>query len=143
MADPKRAGLPVTVEKVAEVGVVGALDCVSYSTGPGLPIMGGSYAFMVLRDKRALALAPPSLAIARGGGLRRMSGDCAALIVDIVEVMLEADRFLLWPLLWPPVLPSVLARERFPGGLTRSVRICRWNLVPVAANDSEGISSLT
>lgn len=76
MAEPKRAGLPVgAVEKVAEVGVVGALDGVSYSTGPGLPIMGGSYAFTVLSDKRALALAPPSLAIARGGGLRRTSGD--------------------------------------------------------------------
>lgn len=40
--DPNRAGLPAAGEKVAEVGVVGALDCVSYSTGPGLPIMGGS-----------------------------------------------------------------------------------------------------
>lgn len=64
-------------------------------------------------------------------------------MLDIVEVMLEADRFLLWPLLCPPVLPSVFARERFPGGLTRSVRIWRWNLVPVAASDSEGMSSLT
>jgi hypothetical protein len=99
IVDPKRAGLPVTVEKVAEVGVVGALDCVSYSTGPGLPIMGGSYAFIVLSDKRALALAPPSLAMARGGGLRRISGDCATLIVEAVEMMLEAERFLLWPLL--------------------------------------------
>jgi hypothetical protein len=32
MADPKRAGLPVAVEKVADCGVVGALDCASYST---------------------------------------------------------------------------------------------------------------
>ena len=95
IADPKRAGLPVTVENIAEVGVVGALDCVSYSTGPGLPIMGGSYACIVLSDKRALALAPPSLAIAKGGGRRRMSGDCATLIVDIVEVILDAERFLL------------------------------------------------
>jgi hypothetical protein len=131
------------VEKVAEVGVVGALDWVSYSTGPGLPIIGGSYAFMVLSDKRALALAPLSLAMARGGGRRRTSGDWATLMLDMVEVMLEADRFLLCPLLYPPVLPSVFARERFPGGLTRSVRIWRWNLVPVAASDSEGMSSLT
>lgn len=29
IADPKRAGLPVAVENVAEVGVVGALDCAS------------------------------------------------------------------------------------------------------------------
>ena len=43
IVEPKRAGLPAAAgEKVAEVGVVGALDWVSYSTGPGLPIMGGS-----------------------------------------------------------------------------------------------------
>jgi hypothetical protein len=43
MVDPKLAGLPAAVEKVAEVGVVGAFDCESYSTivGPGLPIRGG------------------------------------------------------------------------------------------------------
>lgn len=125
------------------MGVVGAMDCVSYSTGPGEPIIGGSYAFIVLSDRRALALAPPSLAMAKGGGLRRMSGEGAALMVEAVEIMLEAERFLLWPLLWPPVLPSVFARDRFPGGLTLSVRICLWNLVPVAASDSEGMSSLT
>lgn len=133
----------MAAEKVAEVGVVGALDGVSYSTGPGLPIIGGSYAFTVLSDKRALALAPPSLAMARGGGLRRTSGDWATLMAEMVEVMLEADKFLLWPRLCPPVLPSVFARERLPGGRTRSVRIWRWNLVPVAASDSDGISSLT
>jgi hypothetical protein len=93
--DPKRAGLPAAVEKVAEVGVVGALDGVSYSTGPGLPIIGGSYAFAVLSDRRALALAPPSLAMARGGGLRRTSGDWATLTLDMVDVMLDADKFLL------------------------------------------------
>lgn len=32
IVDPKRAGLPVAVEKVADCGVVGALDCSSYST---------------------------------------------------------------------------------------------------------------
>lgn len=43
MADPKVAGLPAAAEKVADCGVVGAFDCVSYSTicGPGLPIKGG------------------------------------------------------------------------------------------------------
>ena len=50
---------------------------------------------MVLSDRRALALAPPSLAIARGAGRRRTSGDWATLILEIVEVMLEDDRFLL------------------------------------------------
>lgn len=80
---------------------------------------------MVCSDKRALA--DSSLAMARGGGRRRASGDCATLmtdIVDMVEVMLEVERFLLCPLLCPPMLPSVFARERGPGGLTRSVLIC-------------------
>lgn len=79
---------------------------------------------MVLSDKRARAPAPLSLAMARGGGRRRISGDCATLMLEIVEVMLDVDRFLLCPLLCPPVLPNVFALERFPGGLTRSVRIC-------------------
>jgi hypothetical protein len=57
--------------------------------------------------------------------------------------MLEADKFLLCPRLCPLVLPSVFARERFPGGLTRSVRICLWKRVPVAASDSAGMSSFT
>ena len=92
--------------------------------GPGLPISGGLYASMVLSDKRALALAAPSLAMAKGAGRRRASGDWATLILEMVEVMLDVDRFLLWPLLCPPVLPNVFALERFPGGRTRSVRIC-------------------
>jgi hypothetical protein len=42
-ADPKRPGLPVPVEKVADVGVVAPVDWPLYSTicGPGLPINGG------------------------------------------------------------------------------------------------------
>lgn len=64
-------------------------------------------------------------------------------MLEAVDAMLDADRFLLCPLLWPPVLPSVFARERFPAGRTRSVRICLWNRVPVAANESPGISSFT
>lgn len=98
---------------------------------------------MVLSDKRALALAPPSLAMARGAGRRLTSGDWATLILEMVEVMLDDDKFLLWPLLCPPVLPNVLALARLPAGRTRSVRICLWNLVPVAASDSAGMSSLT
>lgn len=64
-------------------------------------------------------------------------------MLDMPVVMLEAERFLLWPRLCPPVLPSVLALERFPGGRTRSVRICLWKRVPVAASDSVGMSSFT
>ena len=57
--------------------------------------------------------------------------------------MLEVERFLLCPLLCPLMLPSVFALERGPGGLTRSVLICLWKRVPVAASDSAGISSFT
>ncbi len=123
--EANRAGLPVAVENVADVGVVGAFDWASCSTicGPGLPINGGLYASM-FSDRRALALGVLSLAMASGGGRRLTSGDGATLILEIVEVMLEVDRFLLCPLLCPPVLPNVFALARFPGGLTRSVRIC-------------------
>jgi len=65
--------------------------------------------------------------------------------LEVVERTLEADRFLLCPLLyalWPP-LPAVAALGLTFGGRTRSVRICLWNLVPVAARESPGISSLT
>ncbi len=62
--------------------------------------------------------------------------------VEVVEAMLEVDRLRLWPRLCEPVLPSVEALERF-GARTRSVRIWRWNLVPVAAKESPGMSSLT
>lgn len=64
-------------------------------------------------------------------------------MAEMVDVMLEVERFLLCPLLCPPMLPRVLALERGPGGLTRSVLICLWNLVPVAASDSAGMSSFT
>jgi hypothetical protein len=58
---------------------------------------GGLYASIVWRERRALAAS--SLAIARGGGRRLESGDWATLMADIVEVMLEVERFLLCPLL--------------------------------------------
>jgi hypothetical protein len=96
---------------------------------------------MVLSDSRALE--PLSLAIASGGGRRRASGDCATLMVDMLDVILEDDRFLLCPRLCAPVLPIVFALARFAGGRTRSVRICLWKRVPVAASDSAGMSSLT
>jgi hypothetical protein len=102
---------------------------------------GGLYESIVFSERRARA--EPSLAMASGGGRRRTSGDWATLMLDMPIVMLDADRFLLCPLLCPPLLPSVFALERFPGGLTRSVRICLWKRVPVAASDSAGISSFT
>jgi hypothetical protein len=77
---------------------------------------------IVLRDNRALA--DPSFAMASGGGRRRTSGDWLTLILEAVEVMLDVDKFLLCPRLCPPVLPNVLALDRFAGGRTRSVRIC-------------------
>ena len=43
----------------------------------------------------SLARVDGSLAIIRGGGRRRLS---SLLSVETVEPMLEADRFLLWPL---------------------------------------------
>jgi len=67
--------------------------------------------------------------------------------LDVVERTLEADRFLLCPLLYAPCpCPPLLAVDALGltfGGRTRSVRICLWNLVPVAARESPGISSLT
>lgn len=74
-----------------------------------------------------------------GGGRRRLS---SRLIVDAFEPMLDADRFLLCPLPWLPWLAEE-PRALGPGGLTRSVRICLWKRVPVAARESPGISSLT
>ena len=86
----------------------------------------------------ALNAAP---AMANGGGRRRRSS--AMLTVDAVDAMLEVDRFRLWPREWPPWVPIVDARERLPGGRTRSVRIWRWKRVLVAASESPGMSSLT
>lgn len=94
-------------------------------------------------SKDSLFLLMPSPAIASGGGRLRASSRGATLTLEVVDAMLEADRFLLWPLLWPPWLLSVDARDRPFGVLTRSVRICLWNLVPVAASESPGMSSLT
>lgn len=74
------------------------------------------------RDNRALAA--PSFAIAKGGGRRLTSCGWLTLMLEAVDAMLDADRFLLWPLLCPPWLPRVLALDRLPGGRTRSVRIC-------------------
>jgi len=43
-------------------------------------------------SKRRLDLDMPSLAIARGAGRRRKSS-CCTLMFDVVDAMLEEDRF--------------------------------------------------
>lgn len=85
-----------------------------------------------------------SFAMAKGAGLRLTSSGMPTL--DAVEPILDEDRLRLCPRLCPPPpcwLPRVFDRDRFPGGRTRSVRICLWNLVLVAASESPGISSFT
>jgi hypothetical protein len=62
-----------------------------------------------------------------------------------MDAMLDEERLRVWPL--PPLgilvwLLNVEALERF-AGRTLSVRICLWNLVPVAASESTGMSSFT
>lgn len=61
--------------------------------------------------------------MASGGGRFLVSSDPPRL--DVVEPMLEVDKFRLCPRLGGPLLPVVDARERFVGGRTRSVRIWR------------------
>ena len=89
----------------------------------------------------SLARAAGSFAMISGGGRRR--GSSRSLALETVDPILDEDKFLLCPRAWLPWLPIVEARDRWPGGRTRSVRICRWNLVPVAARESPGISSFT
>lgn len=93
----------------------------------------------VSRERRARAAG--SLAMARGCGRLRTSSGIPTL--DATDPMLDVDRFRLCPRLWPPLLPTVLARDRLFGGRTLSVLICLWNLVLVAAKESPGISSFT
>jgi len=59
------------------------------------------------------------------------------------EAMLDVESDLECPRTGPPRLPAVEDRALPAPVRTRSVRICRWNLVPVAASESMGISSLT
>jgi hypothetical protein len=54
----------------------------------------------VFNDNRARAVA--SFAIARGGGRRLASGVWLTLMLEVVEAMLDADKFRLCPRLWPP-----------------------------------------
>lgn len=87
------------------------------------------------------ARAAGSFAMASGCGRRLASSGIPTL--EVVEPMLDEDKLRLWPLLCPPWLPIVDARDRLFGGRTLSVRICLWNRVLVAANESPGISSFT
>ncbi len=57
--------------------------------------------------------------------------------------ILEVDSDLERPRMGAPRLPAVEALALPPPVRTRSVRIWRWNLVPVAASESIGMSSLT
>lgn len=58
--------------------------------------------------------------MSRGGGRRLTS--VALLYTEEFEPMLEVERFLLWPLLWPPTLDIVLVRG-LGAGRTLSVLI--------------------
>ena len=68
-----------------------------------------------------LSLAWPSCDRFNGAGLGLTSS--SILTLDAVDVILEADRFLLCPRLWPPWLLAVDALGLVLGGRTRSVRI--------------------
>lgn len=60
-----------------------------------------------------------------------------------MDAMLEVESDLEWPRATGPTLPAVDALALPPACRTRSVLICRWNLVPVAASESMGMSSFT
>jgi hypothetical protein len=57
--------------------------------------------------------------------------------------MLEVERDLECPRPGAPTLLAVEALALPPVGRSRSVLICLWNLVPVAARESIGMSSFT
>ena len=63
--------------------------------------------------------------------------------MELMLAMLEVDSDFECPRPVLPALPAVGARVRPPAWRTLSVRICLWNLVPVAARESMGISSFT
>lgn len=50
----------------------------------------------------SLFLLTPSPAMAKGGGRLLVSSRGATLMLEAVDAILEAERFLLWPRLWPP-----------------------------------------
>ena len=75
-----------------------------------------------------LALATGSWLSIKGEGRGRLSPMSDMARLDVVERTLEADRFLLCPLLYAPCpCPPLLAVDALGltfGGRTRSVRIC-------------------
>lgn len=73
-----------------------------------------------------LALATGSWFNIKGDGRGRLSPMSDMAKLDVVERTLEADKFLLCPLLYAlcPPLPAVDALGLTFGGRTRSVRIC-------------------
>ena len=80
----------------------------------------------------------------RGGGRRRTSSrGLYPEPMELMLVMLEVESDLEWPRPADPLLVAVDARARPAPCRTLSVRICLWNLVPVAASESMGMSSLT
>jgi hypothetical protein len=125
------------------VGVVASLGELAKPYG------GCGDAFRVSMVSRALG--DWSAMIRVGGCLpefSRLSADMFDMVdtveaVDAILVMLDVERFLEWPRPCEPTLPAVDALDRPDCGRTRSVLIWRWNLVPVAASESPGISSLT
>ena len=95
MGDPSDEpcpGLFGPFENVVEVGVLipsdESRDCPN--------CMGGVDACALLVSSVSRDRHPESLAIISGCGRRRAS---SRLIVELVEPMLDADRFRLWPLL--------------------------------------------
>ncbi len=104
----------------------------------------GNWPSVAPRYDSSDSLARGSVAITKGGGRRRTSS--RGLYADPIELMLamlDVDSDLEWPRIGAPRLPAVEARALPPPARTRSVRTCLWNLVPVAASESMGMSSLT
>ena len=73
-----------------------------------------------------------------GGGLRRAS---FAGNADPIRPMLDVENDFWWPRPFEPVEPAVDALDLPDTGRILSVRTCFWNLVPIAAGESSGISS--
>lgn len=128
-------GLLWAVENVAEVGVLKSLGD------------AGRYEYALsaaLRYDSRESLERGSAAMTSGGGRRRASA--WVLYEDPTELMLamlDVESDLECPRAGPPALPPVDARALLPACLTLSVLIWRWNLEPVAASESMGMSSLT
>ena len=125
MPEPHR-GLFWPVEKVADAGVLKPdgdwLRYGYWSAG-----LAGRYI-----SCEYLCRESPAMTNGAGRGLASLW-----LNTEETEPILEVDREFRWcPRSWPFWLPAVDALDLLPGGRTRSVRTCLWNLVPVAAKES-------